>query len=210
MFKKIDFNSIMPPKSKFKSIQKDKINKRWESKKRARPLSSVDIIDSNNNNLVFNDEIDENLQLDKETQTEDALFITTYSQTEEIKIRDISTQTSKLVDPMKSDYELKIKKDVCLSNICHLYDILKDSCPNWNSIQDRVFSVIVYMLLKSFDLKWDCIANILDELNCINIKYAHAWCRSIIDNGSINILDDQRGKHHHFMMSFMICTPKLK
>ena len=97
MFKKIDFNSIMPPKSKFKSIQKDKINKRWESKKRARPLSSVDIIDSNNNNLVFNDEIDENLQLDKETQTEDALFITTYSQTEEIKIRDISTQTSKLI-----------------------------------------------------------------------------------------------------------------
>ena len=44
----------MPPKSKFNLIQKDKINKRWESKKRARPLSSVDIIDSNNNNLMFN------------------------------------------------------------------------------------------------------------------------------------------------------------
>jgi hypothetical protein len=109
---------------------------------------------------------------------------------------------------MKSDYELKIKKYICLNNICHHYDILKDSCPNWNSIQDRVFSVIVYMLLKSFDLKWDYIANILGELNCINIKYAHAWCRSILDNGSINILDDQRGKHHH--EEFMIFTPKLK
>ena len=46
-----------------------------------------------------------------------------------------------------------------------------DSCPNWNF---QFFSVIVYMILKSVDLKWDTIADIFDELNCSNIKYALA------------------------------------
>ena len=97
----------MPPKSKFKSIQKDKIIKRQESKKRARPLSTVDIIVSDNN-LEFNDVIDENLQVDKRTQTEDTLLFTTYSQTEEIKICDISPQTSKL--EQSKDLSKRVKK----------------------------------------------------------------------------------------------------
>ena len=74
--------------------------------------------------------------------------------------------------------------------------MLKDSCSNWNSVNDRIFNVIIYMLLKLLNYEWDYISNVLDNLNCLTIKHAHSWCKCVLQNGVISILDDDRGGRH--------------
>ena len=64
------------------------------------------------------------------------------------------TQTMEMVnnDLTKfSIYNVMSKKWIDADLISSVFDILKDSCDSWNSLQDRGFGVLVYMILKSSD-----------------------------------------------------------
>lgn len=182
----------MPTLSKFNLLQAIKSSKRW---KRSPSFENTDY----NNNYMndINNQIDETVeevfdelncrQADKETQTND-FYDSTIS---------VCTQTDKLVEPLQSgfisNYDNKLKNEITIENISNLIEVLKDSCSKWSSLQDRILSVILYKLLKYLSFKWEFIAFILEQLNCLNIKYAHSWSKCIIQEGVVSILDDNRG-----------------
>ena len=51
------------------------------------------------------------------------------------------------------------------------------------------------MLLRHLDFKYDFISFILKSFNCINVKYAHLWAESILEDGVEIVLTDQRGRY---------------
>ena len=121
-------------------------------------------------------------------------FFDQSTQTDDI-LKSKSTQTAFDINDIASNYKTKIQASLNLEIISDLMEILKDSCLNWNSIQDRIISVIFYMLLRHFKFKYDNIGQILNLLNCSNVKSAHIWSEVIIEEGVKTILVDNRGKY---------------
>jgi hypothetical protein len=70
-------------------------------------------------------------------------------------------QTIEIVKNALINYSsYKTKQEINPDLISNVFDILKDSC---ETLQDRSFGVIVYIILKYANLKWEYIATVLDN-----------------------------------------------
>lgn len=101
------------------------------------------------------------------TQTEISKFSSTASQTtvffnKNASLKDASTQTIDWHSSHKSSID---KLD--FSHVSDLIDILVDSLDDWNGINHRILSVIVYILLRQRNTKFELTRDILKTLNLL-------------------------------------------
>ena len=177
----------MPRLTKVQKANSDNINSRWK-----RPREDVLIDENNNFQEVDLDLVDE--QNIEQLNTTEVIGLEKSIQTENLRF-DKSTQVITNCCNHVSHNETKFIQWLNDDLISDAFDVLKDSCDSWNSTQDRTFSVIIYMILKSANLKWNFIENVLKNLNCLNIKHAHSWFKTIIQDGVSSLLEDERGKY---------------
>jgi hypothetical protein len=175
----------MAPQSRLQKLQAEKSIQRWNK----RPRGSNENIDGLVSNTDFNNNED-NSQIER---TSGKTFVDQSTQTED-QFESKSTQTAFDVSNIASNYQTKIQASLNLDIISDLIEILKDSCLNWNSKQDRILSLIIYILLRHLKLKYNYIGSVLNLLNCMTVKYAHMWSEIIIEEGVISVLVDNRGK----------------
>ena len=72
--------------------------------------------------------------------------------------------------------------------------MLREYITDWNSIHERVFSVIICMIFKVMSVKYEEISKILFKLDCLNIKHTLKWCQSIVENDDLKcVFEDNRG-----------------
>ncbi len=50
-------------------------------------------------------------------------------------------------------------------------DLFREYINGWNSIHERVFSVIICMIFKLMPFKYDEINKILNNLDCLSVKH---------------------------------------
>jgi hypothetical protein len=82
-----------------------------------------------------------------------------------------------------------------LSELC---DVLRNMFENWNSIHERVFSVIIYCILRLFSIKYKLISECLDNLNCVSVKRVHPWALTLFEENDCSvILKDLRGGYRN-------------
>ena len=164
----------MPPTSKLNQQLVEKARKRWtqpKANKRPREFSNENINDLNRN-PVDNVEIcnnENNLINNNPSILEDILydnvipvkqFCSQGTQTD-FKPRNKIVQTNFDISDISSNYNSEICSKINIDIIADVVDVLRDSCSNWNSMQERIFSVILYMLLRNLDFKYDFISSIL-------------------------------------------------
>ena len=109
-------------------------------------------------------------------------------QTNSERFRSVQTQTylkpSNTIDQF--DFE----------NVSDLIDLLIDSCQNWNSINNRILSLIIYLTIRLCKIQYEEARLILLKLNLLSIQTCHSWLKTIIDeDDSCVILRDERGKY---------------
>jgi hypothetical protein len=105
-----------------------------------------------------------------------------------------STQTDFDLNSNLSNYKTSVSSKVSLVIIALLLDMFRVHVNGWNSIHERVLSVIIYMIFKLHSVKYEQISEILYSLNCLNIKHAAKWCQSIIENNDLEcVFEDHRG-----------------
>ena len=85
-----------------------------------------------------------------------------------------------------------------LDNVSDLLSIFIDSCGFFNSINLRILSVIIYLILRIVGIPFNDIRQILKKLRLLEIQTCHEWALTIIDENDLCvILRDARGKHKH-------------
>lgn len=89
------------------------------------------------------------------------------------------------------------QKSINLNLVCSLVDVLKGSVDEkgrWQSKQDRIFSTIIYMLLRYFNVDYKTTSECMDTIGCTTIYTAHSWASSVIEeDDTCLILRDKRG-----------------
>lgn len=124
-----------------------------------------------------------------------------YTQTS-IDIESRATQTSPKTRNQYTQtyrcYKAKVDEDISqipLTSISDLVHVLKDQFANWNSIHDRLFSVIIYVLLRQHSVDFETVRNVLKQLDCLQIQTAHGWAKTLHDEDDpLNLCRDERGE----------------
>lgn len=81
-------------------------------------------------------------------------------------------------------------------NIEDLIDIFIDSLPVWSSVNNRIFSVLVYLILRMASVKFEDVKSILKQLNLLTAYQCHKWFKTIFEEDDLcAILRDERGKY---------------
>ena len=112
-----------------------------------------------------------------------------------IKYENKSTQTDFDLNCHVSNYKCSTASKINWLLISQLLDMFRMHINAWNSVHERVLSVIICMIFKIYSVKYDEISGILSALNCLNIKHALKWCESIVDNNDLEcVFEDRRGK----------------
>lgn len=127
---------------------------------------------------------------DASSQTDELFVNDVCIGTDRVRIRDASTQTN-----AQRGVECELPTLVKLNTISILCDSLRCSVnENWNCVSERIFSVVIYMIISMLKVGFRESDKILDLFNCINIKTAHRWALTLVecDDPSI-ILNDSRG-----------------
>jgi len=103
----------------------------------------------------------------------------------------MSTQTCDHFTTYRTDIQT-----LTLDNLRDLIDIFIDSCQTWSTINNRVFSVIIYVILRMYFVKFQEVRSILNELNLLNIQSCHEWVHKILDEDDLCVItNDDRGKY---------------
>jgi len=75
-----------------------------------------------------------------------------------------------------------------------LVDCLRNSVSKWNSVTERCFSTIIYMLIRHFNSGYSEAKKVLEKLNCASIVTTHRWALTISETDEpCSILTDKRG-----------------
>lgn len=76
---------------------------------------------------------------------------------------------------IKSDPKLSLfQKSIDLNVVCDLVDILKgsiDEKKQWKSKQDRIFSTIIYMLLRYYNVNYQTTSKCMDQILPNGMRY---------------------------------------
>lgn len=124
---------------------------------------------------------------------------------EDLKINK-STQTSSFGESQKLS---SIQKFVNVGTVADMFSILMDHCGIINSVQIRVLSVTVYMLLRLLNIPFSQARQLLSDLRLTNAQACHEWVETIIDEDDLCvILRDRRGGHK--LISFYEGLPELE
>ena len=134
--------------------------------------------------------------VDNSCQT-DILTAEISCQTNTVSYRNFSTQVNfdNGTNDNRSNYSKNIDPILTLQLVSCLCDLLRNQFEDqWNSVSERIFSVIIYNLLKNCGIKYKDIQNILIDFNSAAIETAHRWSLTIADeDNSFAILRDKRG-----------------
>ena len=120
----------------------------------------------------------------KKKAAENALFIRHFGvekaiQTDEIQKKSISSQTNYSMgrernkvdaETQTTDYfstHKSLSDEFDFSHVSTLIDTLIDSVEDWNSIALRIFSVMIYLILRLCKIKFDVARDILKQLNLL-------------------------------------------
>jgi hypothetical protein len=110
-----------------------------------------------------------------------------------VEVRNASTQTSEIGTTNRLTMVLK---KFNWNNIADLNSILIDSLGIWNSIYNRIFSVIFYLVLRLLNVSFESTREILANLRLMGIQRCHEWALTIIDEDDLCVvLRDKRGSY---------------
>ena len=122
-------------------------------------------------------------------------------QTNSERFRSLQTQTyikpSNTIDQFDFD------------NVSDIIDVLIDSCQKWNSTNQRILSLIIYLTVRLCKIQFEEARSILLKLNLLSIQTCHSWLKTIIDEDDLCvILRNERGKYKREL--FYELYPELK
>jgi transposase len=125
----------------------------------------------------------EPIQTEQSTSTEEP----TLTHTESF-VADKGVQT----DLNSQNFETSI--DIDLESIFSLANLLRERSKNWDTVSERIFSIIVYQVLRKFGVKFKIIREMMNQMRCSNIQSTHGWFLTIKENDDIiGILLDNIG-----------------
>ena len=82
------------------------------------------------------------------------------------------------------------------NNVADMLDILVDSCKEWNSTNNRILSVLIYLIVRLCGVKFEETRIILTQLNLLTIQTCHEWVLTVIEEDDLCcLLKDDRGKY---------------
>ena len=158
----------------------------------------VESVDLNNNEMA----LDLSLCLSKYTQT---IHSTHNSETQTLQMHfDKDTQTTKSNNDKETQTNQRtgvrneyFTESIKLETIVHLCDLLRDLSNSWCSVSERIFSTIIYMLLRMSDVSYSKCKHLLKGLNCAHINTVHRWAMTLVEEEDATIiLQDQRGQYN--------------
>ena len=138
----------------------------------------------------------------------------------DLKWKNISTQTefekySKSTQTIKqesNESQSEFQKSINLNIICSLVDVLKGSIDErgkWKSKQDRIFSTIMYLVLRFYNIDYKTTSECMNTIGCTSIYTADTWASAVIDEDDpCIILRDKRGGYKK--QPFYIIFPDLE
>ena len=136
-------------------------------------------------------EINNETDLNNNYLENDANNLSKFCQTDLANTKSIGIQTENYF----SDYKTLIS-DFTFQNLKDLFEIFVDSFHEWNSINLRIFSLIIYIILRTFRIKYTITEEFLDSLNLLSIRRCQFWLKEIFRNDDIAVvLNDNRGKY---------------
>jgi len=118
---------------------------------------------------------------------------TTFGVQTEIEKKDAWTQTSEYGNGSRLGI---ISKNFTIDTISNLICIFIDSITDFDSISLRVFSLIIYLLMRLFNLSYDYSRECLIKLRLLSIQQCHLWVNTIVEEDDLCvILKDNRGSY---------------
>ena len=143
------------------------------SKRKLASIENCFLARNNKRNMIFHSSNDENL-LSNNIECEDQFGncdlakinkTNVECQTEINKISvGCQTDIEKRVNDNKSDlnakFSTKIQPIISIHLLSLLCDLLRNSFTNWNSIHERIFSTIVYSVLRYYNVKSHLMSNL--------------------------------------------------
>lgn len=111
----------------------------------------------------------------------------------EIMMKDASTQT---FEYGSSNQLGAVLKYFSWNNLLDLISVFVDSVGNWSSIHHRLFSIILYVLIRFLDISFESTREILKYLNLLRIQTCHEWALTMIDEDDLCVvLRENRGSY---------------
>jgi len=107
-------------------------------------------------------------------------------------LKHTSTQTDARRGVKSDHYSL-----IDLEKVAIIVDCMRNSVKDWNFLAERTFSVVIDMLLSYTKIGYTEMAEILSDLNCLDIKTTRRWSLTLIESDDPSIiLNDKRGGYH--------------
>ena len=85
-------------------------------------------------------------------------------------------------------------------HISYLISILADSIPNYNAVQRRIVSVIIFQIFRLLKVPYNECETLLNDFNLLTIRSCSKWSNTISDEGDdLVILRDKRGSYKRIL-----------
>ena len=113
------------------------------------------------------------------------------TQTDFIKSKTISCQTVQ----DKSYYSSSID-NFDFDNVSTLIDLFIDTLGEWSTLNNRILSIIVYLIIRLCGIKFQSTREILEKLNLMSINHCQSWLNSAFEEDDMTVvLKDERGNY---------------